>query len=215
MEGADNRTVEHYHLSQLESLNDVLETTIDVATGHSSVSLQREVQNWVQQFAAIKEGMAHLVLDDESSDRFKLVDERHAQLKTSVIAGDVPDVADSLVYQDWVWTNHVSGTLQTAVLEAPQVTVRIEFAHSSEQSIWMTLFMLSMVAITAFAIQSISSHLLAIEWLQYSPRMLMALAGICWWIWLTPSLFGLFIIAIALLSQFVSRRRLDFQSQIS
>jgi len=215
VEGADNRTVEHYHLSQLESLNDVLETTIDVATGHSSVSLQREVQNWVQQFAAIKEGMAHLVLDDESSDRFRLVDERHAQLKTSVIAGDVPDVADSLVYQDWVWTNHVSGTLQTAVLEAPQVTVRIEFAHSSEQSIWMTLFMLSMVAITAFAIQSISSHLLAIEWLQYSPRMLMALAGICWWVWLTPSLFGLFIIAVALLSQFVSRRRLDIQSQIS
>ena len=100
-------------------------------------------------------------------------------------------------------------------LEAPQVTVKIEFAHSSEQSIWMTLFMLSMVATTVFAIQAVSSHVLTIEWLQYSPRMLMALAGICWWIWLSPSLFGLFIIAISLFSQFVSTRRLDMQSQVS
>ena len=215
VEGADSRTVEDYHLSQLESLNDVLETTIDVATGHSSVSLQREVQNWMQQFAAIKDGMAHLVLDDESRGRFQEVGARHDQLKTSVISGEVSDIADSLVYQDWVWTNHVSGTLQTAVLEAPQVTVKIEFAHSSEQSIWMTLFMLSMVATTVFAIQAVSSHVLTIEWLQYSPRMLMALAGICWWIWLSPSLFGLFIIGISLFSQFVSTRRLDMQSQVS
>ncbi|MFL2870790.1 MAG: hypothetical protein ACJZ8O_08570, partial [Pirellulaceae bacterium] len=167
------------------------------------------------QYAAISEGMAHLILDEESRSRLQNVSARHEQLKTSVIASASPEVADSLVYQDWVWTNHVSGTLQTAVLKAPQVTVRIEFAHSSEQSIWMTLFMLSMVAFTVFAIQTLSSHVLTVEWLQYCPRMLMALAGICWWIWLTPSLFGLFIVAVSLSSQFIGSRRLDVQGQVS
>lgn len=215
IEGAGNLSTEDYHITQLDGLNDVLESAIDIATVHSSVTLQREVQSWSKHFADVGRGASRLIADSESRKRIDEAVARHQQLVTSVIADQQLSETNSIVYQDWVWTNNASNTLQTASLESPQVTVRIEFAHSSEQGIWITLFMLSIVGVLAFGFHALSTHVLTTEWLQYSPRILMALAGMAWWMWLSPSLFGLFIVAVSLLSQFVPGRVPKTAGQIS
>jgi hypothetical protein len=52
-----------------------------------------------------------------------------------------------------------------------------------------------------------------LDWLGRWPELGIALVGIAWWLWLAPSVLGLFVLAIAMIASFSSLWRAKRQGE--
>jgi hypothetical protein len=60
------------------------------------------------------------------------------------------------------------------------------------------------IVIASLALAWLTRRPQAVEWLQCWPQVLGVVAGLCWWLWLSPSLLGWLLVAVSIWSAFRS-----------
>jgi len=196
--------------ARFESTAGLIETAVNSLAEAAPDEAPRWYTPWARRMLSSRESLRRSqVLADGIVDDFgaqaELIEEDQAGLAERIGTADVlkrlaveRPLADSAT-QLWERSLKRSGGALYAELLGESSAITVDYAHNRASDLAIRIVAVLVTAILLLAAVAIVLYTPLVEWAQSRPRAVGVLAGLFWWLFLSPSAFGWLIVALCLL----------------